>query len=276
MRSAPPPTLCLDELYVELGFARFKRSETEPDCRTRSKSGSISMDATIDEPLVLLAANNWLETESTVSSYKYFANRIQMNFSSSANSSPSNGFEDFIVYCIDLLFAIKPRRVKDVFEFYGTVPHWAKLTAELVSLYTLPTPPLRHSSAPTCPPLIEQATVKHTRFSGPSATLGADANSVASTIEWLSHRSRAPVCFPYRFMGPDAMFVLKLADGKLIWVALQVKRSEGRGGKLERTVMNKAVKTVTPKNFFLDKVRDPPPPLFLGVFHGIDERVPGA
>jgi hypothetical protein len=78
--------------------------------------------------------------------------------------------EDFIAYRIDLLFAIKTRRVNpDVFEFYSTVLRWAELTAELVSLYILSTPPLPYS-----PLLLARLEFNNQRrFPGPSATLGA-------------------------------------------------------------------------------------------------------
>jgi len=55
-------------------------------------------------------------------------------------------------------------------------------------------------------------------------------------------------------MGPDIMFVLQLSDQSLIWVALQTKYSKGRKGKLEKGLLRHAIASVTPSNYFLDKV----------------------
>ncbi|KAF8635332.1 hypothetical protein AX15_000451 [Amanita polypyramis BW_CC] len=261
MRSILPGPLGSDEsLFVEYGFARIKHTEGEPSSRNRSKSKTIPMSAAIDEPLVLLAAHHWID-HHYISSYKYFTRHIRMHCPSSSDGSaaPSNGFENFIVHCIDLLFAIKPRRLKDVFEFYGRVPLWANLQAEVVSLYALPV--TSSSPAGKTAAVIEQGIVKHGRFSGPSATLGTNAKTPAATLEWLAHDLRAPICFPCTAMGPDVMFVLRLADGKLIWVALQAKLSVGRNGKLDKKLIKSAVRSVTPKYFFLNKEGNPFSPI---------------
>ncbi|KAF8737072.1 hypothetical protein AX14_013518 [Amanita brunnescens Koide BX004] len=248
MRSALPVPLGSDEcLHVEYGFARFKHVDSPPFSGTESENGAVSMSVAFDEPLVLVAAHRWINNND-MPSYKYFAKNITSHCHRSA--APSNGFENFIVYCIDLLFGIKPRRLKDLFDFHGTVPPWANLRAELVSLYALPT----NSSSNTDGALhIEYATVKHAQFIGPSATLGTNAKTPDSTLQWLAHEVRAPVCFPSNAMGPDVLFVLRLANGKFLWVALQAKLSSGRSGFLEKRLVKSAVRSVTPKHFFLDK-----------------------
>ena len=246
MRSVLPVPLGSDEcLYVEYGFARFKH--IPPSSGTGSKNG---MSVAFDEPLVLAAAHRWINNND-MPTYKYFAKNISSHCHRSA--APSNGFENFIVYCIDLLFAIKPRRLKDVFDFHGAVPTWANLRAELVSLYVLPA---NASSFTTDDgtPYVERAIVKHAQFTGPSATLGANTKTPDGTLQWLAHEMRAPVCFPCNAMGPDVLFVLRLANGKVLWVALQAKLSSGRNGFLDKRLVKSAVRSVTPRNFFLDKV----------------------
>ncbi|EDR02944.1 uncharacterized protein LACBIDRAFT_307849 [Laccaria bicolor S238N-H82] len=54
-------------------------------------------------------------------------------------------------------------------------------------------------------------------------------------------------------MGPDLIFVLRLADGKTTWVALQAKFSSGQNGSLSRPFLKRVMRSVTPSNFFFDK-----------------------
>lgn len=220
MRAVLPVNLGKDEAtFVEYGFARFVDSDTKR--------------VSVDEPLVLLAATHWINMQYR-KSYKYFAKQIHMH------TPDSNGFENYIAFCIDMLFS-QPRRVNEVFTFNGVPPEWTNLQAELVSV---------HQTGSTC----ETSTSRHYLFSGPSVTLGTNAKSPEETLKWLGLRSQAPICFPHVAMGPDLLFILKLADGSLIWVALQAKYSLGKNGMLSRHFLRRAMRSVTPSTFFTDKV----------------------
>ncbi|KAK2467560.1 hypothetical protein APHAL10511_000415 [Amanita phalloides] len=249
MRSVLPGPLGKDEaLYVEYGFARFKCSDGESSWSSKSKTRQVSTFAALDEPLVLIAAHRWIEdSEKYTTNYKYLTRHITTHCPSS--TSPSNGFENFIVHCIDLVFAKNSPKIMDFFTFHGPAPPWAKLQAELVSIYILP-----ESSVVGTVTGIEHAAVKHAHFAGPSASIGTDAKTPNSTLEWLAHGSRVPFCFPCRAMGPDIIFVLRLSNDKLLWVALQAKLCFSR---IDRERVKKAVRSVTPKNFFLDKDGNP-------------------
>lgn len=223
MRSVLPVTLGKDEAtYVEYGFARFVDSETKT--------------VAVDEPLVLLAATRWINSNHRTT-YKFFAKQIHLH------DPTSNGFENYVAFCIDLLFTNR-RRVNEVFHFTGpgSIPAWSNLEAELVALHR------------TDLNIIEESTVRHSVFSGPSVTLGTNAKSPENTSKWLEHRSYTPICFPHISMGPDIIFVLRLSDGTLIWVALQAKYSLGKNGLLSRPYLRRAMRSVTPAYFFLDKV----------------------
>ncbi|KAH9475550.1 hypothetical protein JR316_0012665 [Psilocybe cubensis] len=224
MRSVLPLTLGKDEaIYVEYGFARFVDSDTKT--------------VAVDEPLVLLAATGWINANHRTS-YKYFAKQIHLHDPS------SNGFENYIAFCIDLLFSSR-RRVNEVFHFsgigYGAAPAWSSLEAELVALHR------------TDLDTIEESAVRHSQFFGPSVTLGTNAKSPEDTSSWLGHNSYTPICFPHISMGPDLVFVLRLSDGSLIWVVLQAKYSLGKNGTLSRPNLRKSMRSVTPSYFFLDK-----------------------
>lgn len=238
MRSALPVTLGNDEAtYVEYGFARFVDSETK--------------SVAVDEPLVLLAATHWINTHHC-SGYKHFANRIRLN------DQHSNGFENYLAFCIDMIFSQR-RRLNEVFTFLGTPPDWSELEAELVALY-------EYNHAFNIDSLdggvdIEESPVRHFLFSGPSVTLGTNAKSPEETSDWLKHKTHSPICFPHDAMGPDLIFVLRLSDGSLIWVVLQAKLSSGKNGVLSRDFLRHSMRSVTPALFFRDKVESIDPVL---------------
>ncbi|KAF5378063.1 hypothetical protein D9615_007518 [Tricholomella constricta] len=219
MRSVLPGSLGKDEkTYVEYGFARFIDAETNT--------------VAVDEPLVLLAATHWIDLNHR-SSYKFFAKQIHVH------EPTSNGFENYLAFCLNLAFS-KKQRLDEIFSFSGTAPTWAHQEAELVALH-------RTSGS------IEISPVRHSTLSGPSLTLGVNAKTTEETSAWLEHRAHAPICFPHVSMGPDLLFVLQLADGSTIWVALQAKYSTGKNGTLSRLFLRRATRSVTPSQFFIDK-----------------------
>ena len=223
MRSVLPRTLGRDEAtYVEYGFARFVDAETKT--------------IAVDEPLVLLAATRWINANHRTS-YKFFAKQIEIQ------DRKSNGFENYIAFCIDMIFSSK-QRLNEVFSFNGSnTPSWCNLEAELVSLQRT-----------GLPDHIEESPVRHFTSSGSSVNLGIDTTSPEETSQWLEHRSHSPICFPHVSMGPDLLFILRLSDGSLIWVALQAKYSTGKNGSLSRNFLRRAMRSVTPCHFYLDKV----------------------
>ncbi|KAG5731312.1 hypothetical protein E4T56_gene8114 [Termitomyces sp. T112] len=221
MRSVLPRSLGQDEkIYVEYGFARFKDADTNT--------------VAIDEPLVLLAAAHWID-KNYRTSYKLFAERIKVHDAS------SNGFENYLAFCLNLAFSEK-QRVDKIFTFCGTPPAWAQQEAEIVSLhYTsngIEISPVRQST-------------------GPSITLGINAKTTDETSVWLLHECPNPICFPHLYMGPDLLFVLRLADNSNIWVAVQAKYSIGKNGMLSRLFLRRAIRSVTPSNFFINKEGNP-------------------
>lgn len=232
MRATFPNALGKDEeTYVEYGFARFADSSTKT--------------VVVDEPLVLLAATHWLNRVNLtrgLTCYKYFAKKIH-------NHDPlSNGFENYIAFCLDLAFSSsRVRCIKDLFTFHSPPPPWADLPFRVVALHR------------TSVGSIEQSAVRHFEFSGPSLTLGVNAKSPEETTAWLEFRKNAAMCFPHTSMGPDMMLVLKLEDGSCIWVAVQAKYTQGRNGSITRPVLRQAMRSVTPEFFFVDKVRESAP-----------------
>lgn len=207
-------------MYVEYGFARFVDSETQ--------------NVTIDEPLILLAAIQWLNSNHQ-STYKFLANDIR------THTPVYNGFENYIAFSLDLIFS-QQRRLSEVFHFHGTPPAWAHMNASLVSVFC---------DDAGC---LETSNSSFSQSLAPSATLGINAKNPEVLLSWLGHRLHAPFCFPHKLMGPDILFALKLSDGNHIWVAIQTKLSNGTKGVLPKNLLLHAMKSVTPSSYFLNKV----------------------
>ena len=196
----------------------------------------------MNEPLILLHAMRWLD-EQRYSAHDFFASRLNVT------TPTSNGFENHLACIIDVIFST-PRKLSDIFTFafHGldgktSVPEWTNLTAELVSVYR------------TDAGELEISPVRHTTdFSAPSCTLGVNAKDLDGTAQWLRHRSAPAICFPHNSMGPDLLFVLRLSDGSCLWVALQAKHCTSHK-TLPRSELRRALRSVTPRHFFLDSVR---------------------
>ncbi|XP_006457032.1 hypothetical protein AGABI2DRAFT_122906 [Agaricus bisporus var. bisporus H97] len=229
-----------DMLCIEHGFARVLDSKQQ--------------GVLIDEPLAVLAAVQWMNTNHQ-SAYKAVAKDIRRN------TENNNGFEKFIAVALDLIFS-KQRRLSEVFEFHGTKPSWADMNARLVSVFRDDTGKVEICGSSFCGP----------EFVAPSATLGIAALYEAkATLSWLQHHDRATFCFPHPWMKPDVLFVLEIEDGSRIWVALQSKWSK------QRTIMKvnaiNAMKSVTPSKYFSNKHGKPHSPVTEGDDTDIHDKI---
>ncbi|THU76564.1 hypothetical protein K435DRAFT_153141 [Dendrothele bispora CBS 962.96] len=171
---------------LEYGFARYLTSR---------KNG-----ASVGEPLVLLAAAVRLNT-TTYTLFDHLWSGIQSNES----TPPWNGFENILVYYFAKAFA-EPRKLEDIFSFYGNDTKLASCRGTLVSLYSDP-----HSGN------LEEYKVQmfNSRNTLESSihlpgTLGENAVTYDSCLKWLRNGSSSAFCFPPQAMGPDILFVLKL------------------------------------------------------------------
>ncbi|KAF8336739.1 hypothetical protein F5887DRAFT_986297 [Amanita rubescens] len=218
-----------DLLWVENGFARLRKV---PD-----------KGVVFDEPLVVAAANHWFSEKRYT--FPYFRRNIWTN----DPKGTTNGFENFITYCLARIFGVEDgQKLKHVFQFHGTEPKWADKRASLVSVCV---------SATGNKPQVND--VRFTEYSGPSPMLGTYAKTQEETLQWLGHHSRTAFCFPCREMRPDIIFVLKLRNGRLLWVVLQAKYC-GQNELLDKSTLDDAIKSVTPEHFFRNKNgKDNPP-----------------
>lgn len=214
-----------EAIFVEYGLARFVETDKPQAVK-------------IDEPLVLLAAIKWME-----SNHQTIHKTLSQEKSTRSTDSISNGFENYIAFCLGVYFS-KKRRLSDVFEFHGEKPAWADLEAELVALHR------------PSPGNVEISIASFSDSRTPSVTLGTNAHSAREVLSWLKHtdKMRSPFCFPQASMGPDLIFILQLSDDSLIWVAVQGKHSGKPNDSLGKELLLKAMRSVTPSKFFLFQV----------------------
>jgi hypothetical protein len=234
--------------FVQWGFARFIPG-------TGKENAEIGR---FDEPMALLALAQWLNVAG-------FAETIHHRLSGEIgdhNASGENALEDYLAFCFAGLFSDTSgtRRLEDIFTFAKETPAWAKQTATLVSLYHNPDTGLMEESVVdwASRPSYSLGTRSSSKPKQDSATTPQskveteDVKAARVTLKWLEHAERTPICFPSTLMGPDLLFILRLEDGKKIWVAVQSKYESS--DLLTASKLKKAIRSLTPSNYFSSTV----------------------
>jgi len=206
-------------LLVEKGLARFVHPQTH--------------QVNLSEPLVLLGCWRWFETHKNPDAQHMMHQCIVEGLQKKETNF--DGFENYVTFALDLAFS-KSAPLCQIFNFLDNPPPWASEPAELVMVD-------RRGE-------MEQAsTVQFFQGHTPSATLGATAQHESQVTAWLNGTNPVPMLFPPTSMGPDILFVLRLCDGKLIWVAVQSKLIGDE--QLKTEVLKSAVKSITPDFFYI-------------------------
>ncbi|KAJ6449438.1 hypothetical protein C8R47DRAFT_358486 [Mycena vitilis] len=227
---------------VEYGFARF----APRNAAARVDSQQRPFKVVLDEPLVLLALEQWLG-EKDLPIHEGLSLRARLGEHS---ASGSNGLEEYFAFYLSTVFN-DDTPLTSIFRFDpAQIPDWAKKPAKLVSLYNRERPWDRDPGR--IQDELESGRV--TQASRPSVSLGIGKD----VKKWLDHRSEAPFLFPDTNMGPDIMFVLELSDEarSRIWVAVQSKYSDET--LLVKPQLESALRSVTPQRFYLGNEKGPP------------------
>ncbi|KAJ6521344.1 hypothetical protein DFH09DRAFT_1192804 [Mycena vulgaris] len=215
----------IDDLLVETGFGRCHDADLP------------NASPCLKEPLVVLAATYYMDTDKRYESLWQHAKRSVGDKTSSEN----NGFETYTAFLLAHALAT-PAVLKDIFEFPKSVvlPPWAHHKARLVSISQDSNDGERFAYEFNWP----------TRAIS-SAWLGMPF-SARDSVEWLNHRHRhkPPFFFPGTNMGPDILFVLQLENKRLIWVSMQLKFH--RSGIYGEDLLG-AVRTTVPKCYWVTK-----------------------
>jgi hypothetical protein len=165
------------EAFIEYGF-------------TRTRSG----EPVIDEPLVIMAAWNWLEMNRHFSIFSCLQDDIGKN-------SQKNGFEAYLAFYVRKVFE-RMAKLDDVFIFRTDFASrkaadlsWQCEEFELVTVSMSAGSDERDISVVT--PLC-----------GPSSNVGFLASTDEDVLEWISkNKERYTFCFPTSKAGPDLFFL---------------------------------------------------------------------
>ncbi|KAG6807754.1 hypothetical protein H0H92_006488 [Tricholoma furcatifolium] len=82
--------------------------------------------------------------------------------------------------------------------------------------------------------------------------LAYKTDSIEETLRWLDCEHREPFLFPPKHFGPDVIFRLKLTDGKVLTVALQIKLKPDYESFPKSKILE-AIRTVTPQFFWTNE-----------------------
>lgn len=209
-----------EKQWVELGFARF-----------RDPKDTSSERVLVDEPLIILAATHHLNMHTTVGLSDHVLNGL------GCAAGRGTKFEEFIAVYLVQAFGSNVCMC-DVFDFGADIPMWAESRGvELVVLGAEG----------------EYRTVNHSsnRLVGPSGTLSCNLTRAMETVKWFQ-RPYTAMCFPDIHFGPDITFFIRLSDGRILCVILQVKfRSRPCLSKGEQ---DDSVSTLIHSQFYSNKV----------------------
>lgn len=200
---------------IEYGFARIR------------PEGPV-----IDEPLVIMAAWNWLEMNG------HFSLLQLLQLEVGKHATRKNGFEAYLTFYIRKVFESKTTRLNDIFIFRSDFARredsdlsWQKDEFELVTVSTPAGTDQQKISivTPSC---------------GPSSNVGFLAQTDDAVLNWISENKESyAFCFPTEFTGPDILFYLRSkATGELLLVAMQAKNYQD----VDKQTLVQGVQSVTP------------------------------
>jgi hypothetical protein len=212
------------EAFIEYGFARTRSGEQ-----------------VLDEPLVIMAAWNWVEKNRHFSLF----NCLQRDIGKHAPQK--NGFEAYLAFYVRKVFE-KAAKLDDVFSFrtdfalrMDTDISWQSEEFELVTESISAGSDERQVSVVT--PLC-----------GPSSNVGFLASTDDDVLEWISvNEGRYAFCFPTESAGPDLFFFVrsKITQGLLL-VAVQARHYK----QVKNATLVQGVRTVTPSWFWKSRNTD--------------------
>ncbi|KAG8813583.1 hypothetical protein FRC18_002395 [Serendipita sp. 400] len=175
---------------VEYGFARFNSPKL----------------ATVDEPLVLLAAFKHFN-EKTLWTWSYFLNEAMTQ---SDDSARGVSFERFIAHLLGTAFK-SPVKLSDVFTFQGTNDLRDK-EAQLISIRKSRN---QHVGLP----------IDITSSKWPTYRLGRKCKDPNEMLSWAKDPEGTVFCFPPSSMGPDLILFLQVLPEKtFVMVNVQIKQ----------------------------------------------------
>jgi hypothetical protein len=208
------------DVLVESGVARFADERTDPD-------------VLVEEPIAL------------ISILRHFgqAGRIAHDIvGDTLEDNQGAAFQEAVLLGLTRIFR-NGRRLDEAFKFQGETPDWARQSALIVTKNNGTLEEFDIDIASAHPAV-------------PSVGIAVYANSPKDIENWFKSM-RPGWCLPSKYMGPDLMAWLRLADGKLLLLLLQAKcyLSGNKDGTLSAAVTAHAIGSLDYKKFFSSLVR---------------------
>ena len=109
-------------------------------------------------------------------------------------------------HLVFIMTVMRAHRLNELFQFAGIDPSWTEQTVQLVRVF--------HPGGDRSP----RAQVYNSALSN----MSRETTRATDSADWLSHETKAPFCLSSSFSHADVLFVLRLEDGRLLYVALAV------------------------------------------------------
>jgi hypothetical protein len=154
----------------------------------------------IDEPLGLIGAMHFFDQRKIT---------LEGDIPARPQDDKGTMFQEAVLFAITKLLQNK-QRLKNIFEFQWECPAWAYRSAQVVS----------HLHPGDFRPFGITASEPVTTFDG----VVFCARDPEDVKRWITGGREAGWCVPGEDMGPDMMTWLRLDDGKLVLLVVQVKR----------------------------------------------------
>ena len=164
----------------------------------------------LDEPLAIMAAAHFFNMETLWSDFHF----LRDGLSTSDSSARGVAFTQFSPYLLGLAFRT-PRPLSSVFTFIGRTSQ-EKETGQLVAIY-------KDNNGFCYDP------VDILSGSGPTYILGYTAHMESDTISWLQDPKQTIFCFLAKTVRPDLILYLKLSDGTILLLLVQLKQTMSLG-----------------------------------------------
>jgi hypothetical protein len=172
-----------------------------------------------------------------VSIVRYFASQgftLEQDIRGRLQSAKGLAFEEAVLLSCTKIFR-RGARLEDVFQFHGTKPAWSSQVASIVV-------PKGDN--------MEVFDIINLEPVTPSAGVAYFAQYPEDVRQWITSLCYG-WCLPGRYMGPDLMTWLKLEDGRMLLLLIQAKcHLEGNIDSLAADVVAKAIRSLTPSNFY--------------------------
>lgn len=202
----------------------------------------------VDEPMSIVGAARWFtmtlkdrldEDEDVTAVY----NITDLTYlSESVKQVPQRPHSTAPYVALYLAHAFdESRLLSDVFTFPGHSPSWAEQTAHLVTIHRV-----KESKE------LDTTEIRPSEIWTSLAPLAMRARSYADTITWLKHDISTPFCFPPS-PNSDLIFVVKLADERLMWVVVRSQVPQ-KGFGMSDDALGEILDNLLPHNMISETV----------------------